>query len=99
MLCDLAHNFPPKVSEFLERDRGRKRNFREESFTDMLMSSLVAFQPFGITVDCPGEPTTGGDMEWVFAAPRDINGGRYLRIVLQAKRAQLSKSSSPPRRS
>ncbi|MEJ5083877.1 DUF6615 family protein [Ochrobactrum sp. MYb379] len=92
MLCDLAHNFPPRVSEFLERDRSLKRNFREERVTDMLMSSLVALQPFGITVDFPDEPTTGGDMEWIFAAPRDINGGRYLRIVLQAKRAQLSKT-------
>jgi hypothetical protein len=92
MLCDLAHNFPPKVAELLERDRGLKRNFREESVTDMLMFSLVGLRPFGITVDFPDEPLTGGDMEWVFAAPRDINGGRYLRIVLQAKRAQLSKT-------
>lgn len=92
MLCDLAHNFPPKAAEFLERDRGLKRNFREESVTDMLMASLVALQPFGVTVDFPDEPTTGGDMEWVFAAPLDLNGGRYLRIILQAKRAQFSKS-------
>lgn len=90
MLCDLAHNFPPKIAQFLERDRGLKRNFREESVTDMLMFSLVGLRPFGVSVDFPDEPTTGGDMEWVFAAPRDINGGRYLRIILQAKRAQFS---------
>ncbi|TBD24720.1 DUF6615 family protein [Rhizobium ruizarguesonis] len=90
MLCDLAHNFPPKVAELLQRDRGLKRNFREESVTDMLMFSLVGLHPFGVTVDFPDEPTTGGDMEWVFAAPRDIKGGQYLRIILQAKRAQFA---------
>ncbi|NTF59403.1 hypothetical protein G6L12_31295 [Agrobacterium rhizogenes] len=92
MLCDLAHSFPPQVAELLERDRGLKRNFREESVTDLLMFSLVGLEPFGIRVDFPDEPTTGGDMDWVFAAPQDINGGRYLRIILQAKRAQFSKS-------
>ncbi|RVH24508.1 DUF6615 family protein [Sinorhizobium meliloti] len=92
MLCDLAQSFPSKVAELLERDRGLKRNFREESVTDLLMFSLVGLEPFGIRVDFPDEPTTGGDMDWIFAAPRDIGGGRYLRIILQAKRAQFAKS-------
>ena len=92
MLCDLAHSFPPQVAELLERDQGLKRNFREESVTDLLMFSLVGLQPFGIRVDFPDEPTTGGDMDWIFAAPHEIGGGRYLRIILQAKRAQFSKS-------
>lgn len=92
MLCDLAHSFPPKVAELLERDRGLKRNFREESVTDLLMASLIGLEPFGIRVDFPDEPTTGGDMDWIFAAPQDIGGGRYLRIILQAKRAQFAKS-------
>jgi hypothetical protein len=30
-------------------------------------------------------------MEWVFAAPLEVNGGRYLRLILQAKRPQYVK--------
>lgn len=94
MLCELAYSFPPRVAELLERDRNLKRNFREESVTDLLMASLVGLEAFGIRVDFPDEPTTGGDMEWIFAAPLEINGGRYLRLLLQAKRAQYAKLKS-----
>lgn len=94
MLCELAHSFPPRIAGLLERDRGLKRNFREETVTDLLMASLVGMEAFGIRVDFPDEPTTGGDMEWIYAAPREINGGRYLRLILQAKRAQFTKSSA-----
>lgn len=92
MLCELARSFPPQVARFMERDRGLKRNFREESITDILMSSLIGLQPFGIRVDFPHEPTTGADMDWIFVAPLEIGGGRYLRLILQAKRAQFAKS-------
>lgn len=91
MLCELAHSFPPRVAEFLERDLGKTRNFREETVTDLLMASLIGLEPFGIKVDFPDEPRTGGDMDWVFAAPFEIKGGRYLTVRLQAKRAQLAK--------
>jgi hypothetical protein len=91
MLCELAHSFPPRVAELLERDRNLTRNFREETVTDLLMASLVGLDPFGIRVDFPDEPTTGGDMEWIFAAPLEVKGGRYLRVLLQAKRAQYAK--------
>lgn len=91
MLCELAHSFPPRIAELLERDRGLTRNFREETVTDLLMASLVGLEAFGIRVDFPDEPTTGGDMDWIFAAPLEINGGRYLRVLLQAKRAQFVK--------
>jgi hypothetical protein len=91
MLCDLAHSFPPYAAKLLERDRGLRRNFREESVTDVLMASLIGLKKFGIRVDFPDEPTTGGDMDWIFAAPKDLNGGRYLRLLLQAKRARYAK--------
>lgn len=91
MLCELAHSFPPRVAELLERDRNLTRNFREETVTDLLMASMVGLESFGIRVDFPDEPTTGGDMEWIYAAPLEVNGGRYLRLVLQAKRAQYAK--------
>lgn len=55
------------------------------------MASLIGLEPFGIKVDFPDEPKTGGDMDWVFAAPLEIKGGRYLTVRLQAKRAQLAK--------
>lgn len=91
MLCELAHAFPSLVAELLERDRTLKRNFREETVTDLLMASLVGLRRFGIRVDFPDEPTTGGDMEWIYAAPLEQAGGRYLRVILQAKRAQYAK--------
>ncbi|YCI07035.1 hypothetical protein M1D34_31825 (plasmid) [Ensifer sp. D2-11] len=91
MLCELAHSLPPRIAELLERDRGLKRNFREETVTDLLMASLVGLEAFGIRVDFPDEPTTGGDMDWIFAAPLEIHGGRYLRLILQAKRAHFAK--------
>jgi hypothetical protein len=91
MLCELAHSFPPRIAELLERDLGLKRNFREETVTDLLMASLVGLEAYGIRVDFPHEPTTGGDMDWIFVAPLEINGGRYLRLILQAKRAQFAK--------
>jgi hypothetical protein len=94
MLCDLAHTFQPWVAKLLERDRSLRRNFREETITDLLMASLVGLKGYGITVDFPDETKTGGDMEWVFAAPHEINGGRYLRLILQAKRPRYVKLKS-----
>jgi hypothetical protein len=91
MLCDLANAFPPWVAKLLERDRSLRRNFREETITDLLMASLVGLERLGIRVDFPDETKTGGDMDWVFAAPLEVKGGRYLRLVLQAKRPQYVK--------
>ena len=90
-LCELAHRFPSRVAKLLERDRRLTRNFREETVTDLLMASMIGLEDFGIAVDFPDEPTTGGDMEWIFAAPMEVGGGRYLRFILQAKRAQYQK--------
>lgn len=91
MLCELATRFPLYVARPPERDRRLSRNFREETVTDLLMASLVGLEAFGIRVNFPIEPTTGGDMDWIYAAPLDISGGSYLRLVLQAKRAQFVK--------
>ena len=91
MLCGIAHSFPPLAAEILERDAGLTRNFREETITDLLMASLVGLRPLGIRVDFPDEPFTGGDMDWIFAAPLEFKGGRYLTVRLQAKRAQRAK--------
>jgi hypothetical protein len=45
MLCELAHNFPLRIAELLERDRGLTHNFREETVTDLLMAGLVGLRP------------------------------------------------------
>jgi uncharacterized protein DUF6615 len=89
MLCELAQSFPLLIAKLLERDRSLKRNFREETVTDLLMASLVGLSSFGINVHFPDEPTTGGDMEWYFVAPDEPKGGRCLRMMLQAKRARF----------
>lgn len=96
MLCEFAKGFPDHIADFLERDRGLKRNFREESVTDMLMAGLVGLEPFGVKVVFPYEPATGADMDWVFVAPQEVQGGAYLRLRLQAKRAQRSHGVKSP---
>jgi hypothetical protein len=30
MLCEFAHDFPDRIADILDRDKGLKRNFREE---------------------------------------------------------------------
>lgn len=84
MLCQFAHLFPNAVETFLERGRGLKRRFREETVTDMMMGSLISVGGGRIAVDFPNEPVTGADMEWYFFNPDD---GSLFRILLQAKRA------------
>lgn len=93
LLCGFAHQFPDLAAEILFRDRHKRRNFREETITDVLMAGLTAFEPFGITVDFPAdESKTGEDMDWEFVDPHAPDGCRYLRLHIQAKRA-IKKSS------
>lgn len=91
-LCDLAERFPLLAAQILERDKGKKRNFREESITDLLMASLVGLESYGIRVDFPLERTTGADMDWIFVDPKSSSGYRYLRLYIQSKRAISNKS-------
>jgi hypothetical protein len=95
MLCTLSRTFPKHAAKFLERDKGLTRNFREESVTDQLMAALVPYEKDGITVDYPDETITGGDMEWIFVAPRETGGCKYFRLMIQAKRAQEAKRKKP----
>src|ERR1700743_2001098 len=91
MLCEFAHNFPDQLADFLERDNGLRRNFREETATDLLMAGMVGLQQFGVSVELPDEAVTGADMDWIYAAPHDVGGGTYLRLMIQAKRAKFAK--------
>ncbi|WP_210166472.1 DUF6615 family protein, partial [Bosea vaviloviae] len=88
MLCRFSRRFPNYLAAILEKGEGLKRNFREETGTDLLTAGLLGLSTFGIYVDYPDEPTTGADMEWVFISPKDVGGGRYLRLLIQAKRAR-----------
>ncbi|MFA6968861.1 DUF6615 family protein [Bosea sp. (in: a-proteobacteria)] len=88
MLCRFSRRFPNYLAAILDKGEGLKRNFREETGTDLLTAGLLGLSTFGIYVDYPDEPTTGADMEWVFISPKDVGGGRYLRLLIQAKRAK-----------
>lgn len=90
MLCEFAVQFPRFLANILERDRHLTRNFREETATDLLMMGLVPLQPFGVRVDFPDETVTGADMDWIYAAPHDVGGGSYLRLMIQAKRPKMA---------
>ena len=97
LLCQFAHNFPSLAAQLLHRDRHKRRNFREETITDVLMAGLTAFEPFGIRVDFPqDESKTGEDMDWEFVDPEAPDGRRYLRLHIQAKRAILSDGKRNP---
>lgn len=90
MLCEFANRFPKDLAILLERDRHLTRNFHEETATDLLMMGLVPLQPFGVRVDVPDETITGADMDWIYAAPHEVGGGSYLRLMIQAKRAKTA---------
>ena len=94
MLCEFARSFPDTLADLLDRDCHLRRNFREETATDLLMMGLVGLQSLGITVDFPDEVATGGDMEWLFAAPHDVGGGTYVRLIIQSKRSKFAPSNS-----
>lgn len=88
MLCEFANRFPRVLAQLLERDRHLTRNFREETATDLLMMGLMSLQPLGVRVDFPDEKVTGADMDWIYAAPHEIGGGSYLRLMIQSKRCK-----------
>lgn len=96
-LCRFAENFPNLAARILDRDRHKRRNFREETITDLMIAGLTAFEPFGLRVDFPyDESKTGNDMDWEFVAPHATNGRRYLRLHIQAKRAILKELKKEP---
>jgi len=95
-LCRFAQNFPQWAASILDRDQHKQRNFREETITDMLMAGLVPFAPMGIHVDFPvDESITGEDMDWEFVNENAVDGRRYLRLHIQAKRAISSTGKKP----
>lgn len=91
MLCEFANHFPRHLAQLLDRDRHLTRNFREETATDFLMMGLTPLQPLGVRVDFPDESVTGADMDWIYAAPHEVGGGIYLRLMIQAKRCKEQK--------
>lgn len=50
-MCAFGRRFPDFAAEILHRDRHKRRNFREETITDILMAGLVPFEPFGLRVE------------------------------------------------
>ena len=97
LLCSFAHRFPLLAAELLERDRHKRRNFREETITDVLMAGLVPFEPLDIVTNYPAnESLTGEDMDWEFVNEHATDGRRYLRVHIQAKRAILSGGKKAP---
>jgi hypothetical protein len=97
LLCNFAHRFPQLAADILERDRHKRRNFREETITDVLMAGLVPFEPLNIMTDYPAnESLTGEDMDWEFVDEHALDGRKYLRLHIQAKRAHLSTGKKNP---
>lgn len=93
MLCDFAEAFPAFVADILEREAELKRSFREETLTDMWVSSLVPLKKYGVHVDLAIESETGGDLEiWFLSKRLD----RALAFIIQAKRIHCRRGSPRP---
>jgi hypothetical protein len=93
MLCDFAQAFPAFVADILEREVELKRSFREETLTDMWVSSLVPLKKYGVHVDLAIESETGGDLEiWFLSKRLD----RALAFIIQAKRIHCRRGSPRP---
>ena len=96
LLCHFARRFPMFAANLLDRDKHKRRNFREETVTDLIMAGLTAFEPCGVRVDFPAdESKTGEDMDWEFVDPQNKVGKCYLRLHIQAKRAIKSSGKKP----
>lgn len=97
LLCRFGYRFPHLAAEILARDRHKRRNFREETITDILMAGLVPFEPFGIYTNYPSnESLTGEDMDWEFVNEHAVDGRKYLRLHIQAKRAHVAAEKTKP---
>jgi hypothetical protein len=83
MICAFAFQFSELVAQFLDLDKNLKRNFREETITDLFLAGLINLRSLGIFVDFSDEPKTGGDLELWFLSS-DLN--RSMTFVIQAKR-------------
>lgn len=93
LLCEFAKRLPQVVADFLDKEVGKTKRFREETITDLIVASMTAFETFGVRVDFPvNETLTGEDMDWEFVDVRGSNPKKwtYLRLHMQAKRAKLS---------
>lgn len=96
LLCRFGHRFPQFVAKILERERGKARHFNEQTITDLLMAGLVPFEPLQIMTDFPvSEAATGEDMDWEFVDEHALDGRKYLRLHIQAKRAHSSETKKP----
>ncbi|MFN3688882.1 DUF6615 family protein [Salinarimonas sp.] len=84
MLCHFSQLFPTYVELFLNRDRGLRRRFREETVTDLFMGGLVGLGSGSMIVNFPAdEARTGNDMEWWFV---DVYSKRFWCVLVQAKK-------------
>ena len=93
MLCDFAQAFPKFAGDLLDREAELKRSFREETLTDMWVSSLVPLKKYGVHVDLAIESETGGDLEiWFLSKTQD----RGLAFIIQAKRVHCQRASPRP---
>jgi len=81
--CDLAARIPSMVSDFLDLENKIGRRFREDSVTDIIISSLLKLAGTNATVLVPPEVKTGGDFDILIVEP---SSGDAIQYRIQAKR-------------
>jgi hypothetical protein len=83
---EFINGMPDRIADFLDREKGLGRHFREESVTDLLMFELSAFQGHNLQVHfSKKEPENGADMIWHFV--RQGKNASCFSLYIQAKRA------------
>jgi hypothetical protein len=80
--CALAVSMPECVADFLESGLRIKRRFREESVTDIIVSSLIKMHGKDVLVIVPDETKTGSDFDIVIL---DIKTRNAVQFRIQAK--------------
>ncbi|MBB2169169.1 hypothetical protein HLH36_12520 [Gluconacetobacter aggeris] len=105
-LCHLVKEISRRVSFDLDDEDDMNSSYTEWYLTERFISDIRYYghksSGLGhilplIKIDRPSEKTTGGDMEWVFVAPCEIQGPQYIRVIIQCKRVFLAAPVRAPR--
>ncbi|WP_322111442.1 hypothetical protein PJ900_17955 [Tistrella mobilis] len=83
-ICEIVRRLPAIVASMLDQEKNMSRGkFREETFTDLLVASLLLNAGPNLIICYPNEQKTGSDIDIVF---RNIEKNETFQIRIQAKR-------------
>lgn len=91
-ICEIVRRLPAIVASMLDQEKNMSRGkFREETFTDLLVASLLLNAGPNLIICYPDEQKTGSDIDIIFY---NIEKNEKFQIRIQAKRLSSGKNSS-----